>query len=346
MLRLCHTVPALVAVVLASGCFLTNGRGDPPACRDDLVCCDAFGVGVEPLERCPFACPAGSRAASFCSPEGFDGGTPHPPPPPVDAGPIRPPPMCMPQRGIAACLDTVVVQAEAPFRLPVLVDACSCCPVAECSVDLTSTLGAPTLNIVTTLCPDPCDCIACNDALAECDVPPLPEGTYPVVVNGSTAFYLTAAQDGGLVPPPPGCSTFAEPDLCAVGEAINTHRLMPDEVCLFGPNESPEHNQGWWMRTTYGCPDCAELLGPCDVVAERRLTTALPPGYDLRVTTQGHYTACDIDCGPGCFPRQLDCRVPDLEPGGYHRIFVNGTYVGDVSEGTHCLSAPTPPPEP
>ncbi len=344
----CHSVPwhLVLAVALGlplGGCFLFHG-GD--GCSETVIdfCCDPAGFEVTPLSRCPTRCPAGStRSDAICPRPSFpDASVPDASGPVADAGA---PSLCAPVDGVSTCRDPWVAPAGEPFTLPVTLDACGCCPDTQCDVQLGDVEGRPALRVSTRICPDPCDCDGCFPAQAQCEVPSLGPGTYEVVVNGSPSFALEAQVSApGLVPPPPGCATFAEPDRCQISETLDDHALQPSRVCVAAA--PPVAGGGTSLRVEADCTACGELLGPCYAHIEPRLTDDLPPGGEIFLTTRAHWTDCDVDCGPRCRVATLDCALPPLVDGDVYRVFHDGVAVGTFTAGdgrAPCFETPAPP---
>jgi len=325
-------VPGLAcAALLLPGCYLLHQNGEEP-CGPPTgqVCCDADGypARVGP-GACPLSCPAGTRlrAEASCTPS--DGGTAPPPPPPVpadagtpaDAGPL----MCPEVRADATCLESFLVQPGVPFELPVTFDTCACCAATECRAEVTEVLGTPTLRLTTTMCPDPCDCETCVTPRASCAVPALEAGLWDVVVNDAPAFRLPVFPDSGFVPPPPACVSYAEPDVCRLSESVpEVSGYRPGEVCV-------RERGGAALPTTvtvaHHCWGCGDLQGPCSVTLEPRLPADLPPGGEIRLGPTHFATACDVDCPDVCIRAEQSCIVPDLEPGGFYRVWADGEVV-------------------
>ncbi len=298
-------VPASLAVVVlattASGCFLWHSpEGSPP--------------GPRPV---PFS-DAGSRARDAGAglprpPVREDAGRPLLGP---DAGPL----MCPLVRADASCLSSFLVQPGAAFDLPLTFDTCGCCAASECRVEVTSIEGAPTLRLETTLCPDPCDCDACYVPVVHCAVPALAEGAWNVVVNGAPAFSLPVFPDSGLLPPPPACATFAEPDTCSRSEApLDPSGWRPSAVCV--DTRRPDETA---IVVSSDCWSCGDLLGPCVATLEPRVTDDLPPGGEILLAPTHFPTQCDVDCPAICIPAEQRCVVPPLVPGHFYRVHADG----------------------
>ncbi len=322
----CQLVPWLLLFALAPGCYLSHDDGSvdcgPPPGQ---VCCDAFGSVVPPAADCPYICPRGATLVAertcIAPPPPIDAG-----PPPIDAGP---PPACPSVRADAVCLESFGVTPGHAFELPLTFDTCSCCAASECRVEVTSVEGTPTLRIETTLCPDPCECDACVRPEVSCSVPALTEGDWNVVVNGAPAFSLPVFEDSGLVPPPPACASFAEVDHCSVSDGpIGADAWMPTEVCVRDAFE------GTTIEVSSDCWSCQDLHGPCVATVEPRFTDDLPPGGEIRVVPTMFQTMCDVDCPAVCIPATRRCLVPELVPGDYYRVWVNGVQQLSIVAGS------------
>lgn len=343
----CHFVPCLLLGLLAPGCYRMHQNehgtcGPPPG----QVCCDLSGyeVPVAPTE-CPFACPLGTqlRSARVCIPA-IDAGGPGPDPidagpHPIDAGPL----LCPPERATAACLESFLVMPDHAFELPLTFDACGCCATGECRVTgITSVDGVQTLELETTLCPDPCDCDACVQPEVRCEVPPLAAGAWNVVVNGAPAFTLPVFADAGFAPPPPACATFADEDHCALDDAPpDAWGWRPSRVCVaerFGGDVALEVESDCW--------GCGDLAGPCMATVEPRFTDDLPPGGEIQLAPTRFTTMCDVDCPGVCVPATRRCLVPPLVPGQLYRVWADGEVVMafTAGEAARVCSDETRPP--
>ena len=80
----------------------------------------------------------------------------------------------------------------------------------RCGVDVDH--DSQTLNLTTTLCPDPCDCDSCDLPTAQCEIPALGAGLWDVVVNDHPAFRLPISYEREI--PPPRCASYAAEELC------------------------------------------------------------------------------------------------------------------------------------
>lgn len=324
-----HFVPSIaLSLCLLSGCYLNHGEHcGPPAGQ---VCCDAEGRTVTASRECYFdGCPPGSTLVprSLCVPEvepwPIDAG-----PAPFDAGPPDSggPFMCPPVRADATCLESWLVAPGVPFELPVTFDTCGCCAQTECRAEVTSVEGAPTLRLTTTLCPDPCDCSVCRTPEARCAVPPLSEGTWNVVVNGAPAFTLPVFADSGLVPPPPACATYAEPDACSVSAGpLAESGWRPAQVCV--SEELREGVPQTVVTAISDCWSCGDLEGQCLARIEPRFTDDLPPGGEIHLGPTRFSTFCDVDCPAVCMEHEQRCILPPLNPGDVYRVWADGETV-------------------
>lgn len=300
-----HFVPASLAAVLVSvafsGCFLSHAREAAAGPRAD-------------------GGSAGRDAGTGLPPRRVDAGLPG-----ADAATL----MCPLRRADASCLGSFLVAPGRAFDLPVTFDTCACCAAAECRAEVTTVDGAPTLWLETTLCPDPCDCDACNVPVAHCAVPALAEGLWSVVVNGAPAFALPVFADSGLIPPPPGCATFAEPDTCSSSAApLDPSGWRPNELCV--DTATPDETA---IIVTSTCWSCGDLRGPCVATLEPRLTDDLPPGGDILLAPKSFQTACDVDCPDVCIRASQRCVVPHLRDGDFYRVRADGELMLSFTAG-------------
>lgn len=347
---MCHGVSmlALASALTIAGCYEAHERSGAGLCGPPLghVCCLPSGLpaGVAPQE-CPFVCPPGTELEleAACVPRGRrDAGPPPDARPPIDdaavldAGPL--PPGCEPHRADFTCLESFLAPPRVPFTLPVTLDACGCCPGSACGARVDPT--TQTLHLDTALCQDLCDCDACFPANAECAVPALEPGLWNVVVNGAPAFELPVFEDSGLVPPPPACASYAAPDPCASDPFIDPMARVPTRACV-----QEDVNGRTELVLTHDCLSCADLVGPCVVALEPRLTDDLPPGGELRVLETTHTSRCDVDCPEVCMRVDRVCELPPLVPGDLYRVWMGvsllSTFVAGVP--TSCEADPIPP---
>lgn len=302
-------IAALVALTsLSAGCWLVHGRGDPGG-RD---------AGTD-AGRLP---PGARDAGPF-----FTDALALP-----DATTVHPPILrCEPLRPDVSCFESFLVQPGRAFELPFSFDTCGCCIETECAVSVDT--ATHTLSLTTTLCPDPCDCDACITPTGTCSIPPLEEALWRVDVNGFTAFELPVAGDGGLVPPPPACASYADVDRCEPAFPLSGVPFMLGEVCVeLGASRSTLDV----VRIHDPCGTCTFLDGPCYAALTPRLTDDLPPGGDLHIAGTEYGTACDVDCPAVCVPRDHECIVPPLVRGDFYRVFV-----GDEPHGTFVAGEPS-----
>lgn len=297
----------LAAVVgsgaLGSGCYLDHGRVGGPV--------DAGGPALDA------SVPA--HDASFPAHDASRG--------PLDAS--LPPPRCAPTRADLTCLESFQVEPGRAFSLPYVFDQCACCAETECRVAVDRTTR--TVSIATTLCPDPCDCAACNAPRGACDVPPLDEGEWLVVANGAPAFVLPVHPDSGLVPPPPACARYAEIDDSGCGPSTPVPgRSVAGELC-FETDPRPDGLDVIRLRSP--CWPCADRLGPCVARLEPRFTDDLPPGGELFLEPTSYPIACDVDCPAVCVEQQIECFVPELVDGDLYRVHAGGRIVGAFTAG-------------
>jgi hypothetical protein len=226
--------------------------------------------------------------------------------------------------------------AGLPFELPFQFDGCGCCVETECDVDVD--VPTRTLRLGTHLCPDPCDCDACNTPRGVCSVPALPTsaaGEWTVEVNGVAAFEIGLV-DGfdPMAPAPPGCATYAEPDTCGARPDFTTgpirgtcveHAVLLDREIL---------------RMRHPCWGCGQIDSSCEVIVRPRYTDDLPPGGDITLHAADYATSCDILCPDVCTEHVRACALPELEPGGFYRVYVDGEVVRTFTQGEPSESCP------
>ncbi|WP_157068561.1 hypothetical protein [Sandaracinus amylolyticus] len=248
---------------------------------------------------------------------------------PVDAGQVRDAGLtCAPTRADFACLESFAVPAGRDFTLPLAFDTCGCCAQTECAV-VDVTRDSQTLRLVTALCPDPCDCDACNTPIAQCEIPALPPGEWLVEVNGAPAMRLPVV-DEELPLPPGGCIDFAEDDACTRGPGVFEGRAMrPSRACVRRGIGGTSHDE---LDLTEECGTC-DRESTCEVRVMTRLTTDLPPGSDLHVTAGRYVGGCDGICPPVCIENTRTCALPSLPPGDVNRIFVDGSPILTFTSG-------------
>lgn len=240
----------------------------------------------------------------------------------IDPADARPPPvdaalMCPVVRADFTCLPSFLVQPGRPFTLPLSFDALACCAEAECVVAVDA--SSQTLRLTSMLCADTCGCAATNTPVAECAVPALSPGSWLVEVNGSVAYRLPVMEDSGLVPPPPTCVNFQEPDPCMGRTAISEY-VGGAVACA---QQAPFATR-YWIELIENCSNCTRE-STCTVRLEPRLTADLPLGGDLHVTPLRFHGECDPECSGVCVEQTRRCEAPPLEDGRYYRVFVDDT---------------------
>jgi hypothetical protein len=231
---------------------------------------------------------------------------------PVDTADIDVGLRCTPTRAEYACMADSIVPSGEAFVLPMGIRACSCCPNGECHVRVRDDR---TLEITTTLCDIDCDCEGCNDAQIACEVPPLGEGTWRVMVNGEAAMELRADRPRPGVAEP-RCVEHAQIDFCAPGRpglAISGE-LNVDSICA-----DVTVSGAYEVVVVDNCWGCGQLDGPCE-------TTLFPsddpdaPGGVIQVVSYTSDTECDVDCPDVCIRHERRCKLPPLVPGGVYAI--------------------------
>lgn len=252
---------------------------------------------------------------------------------PVDAG--RPAvdasvPLMCPLVAADAFCGYLPLQAGRRQILPLTFDTCACCAETECDVRVSP--ASRSIELTTTLCPDPCDCDTCEAPTVECELPPLPPGEWRVSINGAPAFELPFVE-GSIEATSPLCLTRAAEDACApssvfgVLEAWNAGALCAEAARgSFAPSQ---------IEIFGDCAPCAFLQGPCTASMSERFTDDLPPGADLHVDLQMYPTTCDVDCPAVCTTGSQTCVTPPLRPGHFYRVFTgDDALIGSFVAGT------------
>lgn len=297
----------LLLSALAPGCALVHERGAPlvdagPIARDGWIGQD---TGPVPADVGP---------------------------PPEDTGPPR----CPATRPDTTCLASFQVAPDRELFLPYDFDACGCCVETECVTSVDE--AQRTIAIDTTLCPDVCDCDACGATHGSCRVPPLAEGTWTVVANGVPAFELPVLADSALIPPPPGCASYADADPCG-GALPFAGRVLGEGVC-WAPRASTSTLDVLTVVDT--CAGCSDAAGPCYATLEPRLTDDLPPGGDLHLVVEQYRTNCELNCPPVCTPLEHTCVVPALVRGDFYRVYLGDVLTGSFVAGETGSCSATP----
>ena len=170
-------------------------------------------------------------------------------------------------------------------------------------------------------------------------MPALERGIWSVVVNDAPAFALPVMEDSGLVPPPPTCVRYAEPDRCDDRDTLTLSEAPASSVCA---EHAPDGS--FRLRLRHDCWDCHDLEGPCLVVLEPRLTDDLPPGGELRVISTSHATECDVDCPGVCLPGERTCPTPPLVAGELYRVWRGTEALTTFTAGSlpPCATDPAP----
>ncbi len=294
MNALCRPVPILLTLLSLTAC--AEARVTPPA-----------DAGTPPSDA---AAPDGSaRDAATPDADLPDTGTPDAAVP--DAGLL-----CPLLRANGVCLETTIVPAGRPFELPFQLDTCGCCPSTECAVGVDP--ATRTLRVTTTFCADPCDCAACNPAVARCAFPALDAGTWTLEVNGEPASRLAVGAEPGLVPAPAACIDFAELTTCESATPLDGAPQRATDVCV-----TSDRAQRHIVNLVDTCGGCT-LEGPCVVTVEKRSTDDLPPGNEIRVSATRYENACMPACLAVCMETTRTCILPPLVEGETQRVYVEG----------------------
>lgn len=272
--RACQGVPftAIMGTLILGGCF---GSHDPPGERprpDAMVTTDGGTTDAATLD------------ASL------------------------PPPMCpahVPDR-VCVLEDTGAVPPGVPYSLPIAVEGCYCSETFTCAAAIT----APNvLSLSIGLCPSLADCDGCVPTIeGRCELPPLTEGNWRVLVNGAPSFDLPVA-----VPTPgfvarPVCFVPAPPPEPAYDcEWPGTFFTAPATVCH--PAAAPA-GQSVTIRVAHECAECFDVAGACTVAIEADRIVVQPTERQCGCATCGA-------CPDVCFRLETTCRTPPLSPGRY-----------------------------
>ncbi len=294
----CHFGSLVLTVALASlaGCYRSHAAGFE---------CDCCGIAF--IISDPASCTA-AACAPICAAVG-DGGVPardaarRDSPLPADCG-ARPLDLM--------CFDHV--RAGTPTNVTITLapgEECFCDQALSCEV---SVLSGGQLSLTTALCPEVPICRACSGPpVATCTLPPLPEGTWEVLVNGERALDLPVTPTDvfperadvcvrrAIVD---GCGAIWEPTSFEVGRACHDDVVSPGTTV---PIRVYDACGGCWQR------------GPCDV-------TVFDDIIRVRATRMPY--SCDIACPPVCNPDEHVCLTPPLAPGRY-RVVIDGLAVDE-----------------
>ncbi|MCB9614997.1 MAG: hypothetical protein H6722_21380 [Sandaracinus sp.] len=311
---------------LALGCFRSRSNGGEDGgtrCTipEGFVCCSARGPEASPPSACPYRCPDRTVLTPLeeCVPP-MDAGLP-----PADSavGYCSPP-----VPGDHVCLPQQFAPAGRPFQLPVTMDGCGCCPPTGCSVAVDE--GRKHLLVHTTVCheEDVCDCDSCQRPVATCEIPALARGDWTVESLNGGSFALRVEDEISLVPEPPACTTFGEADGCTRAPLENLRPDPVSRICI-ERNETGRH----LARLVNDCGGCAHQ-GPCVARVRERLTDDLPPGGEIELEPTVYFGDCDGACPPVCIETERECPLPELLPGGYYRVWVDGRPRLSFVEGT------------
>ena len=219
-----------------------------------------------------------------------------------------------------------------PFTLPVSIggeDECFCGETIACSVSVRpGPDGRPVeLDLNTALCVDGALCDACFPFVdGACEVPALPEGDYPVWVNGERGFDIHV--EGGDFIGGASCETVAVPDTAGCGPVLWPPRsFMAGEVCR--PEEVAPATRST-IRVVDTCATCGQQPGPCTVTIDE---TGIIPTLVVEATTTD--SMCDFDCPSICMRLEHECVVPPLPSGsGGYNVVVNGSSYGMMQVGS------------
>lgn len=266
---------------------------------------------------------------------------PDTPPVPRDAGPLPDVPSACPLlRADASCVESLQIIAGQPFELPFQYDTCACCFETSCNVVVDE--AARTLRLSTGLCPDECDCVACNTPRGSCAIPPISEaavGQWTVEMNGTDAFRIgVVPSDVSVEPPARACATYAEPDPCG-GRPNLLAGPVPGEVCV----EVVPHADRTTLRVIDFCAPCGHYDSVCNVAVHPRLTDDLPFGYDIELHPGAGVSSCELVCPGVCEVRARECDVPALDPTAFNRVRIDGELVATYGPGVPTMACAAGP---
>lgn len=310
--KLCQMV-LLVCLGTSAGCFGSHGGGAMDASVDGSRTDARADSAVPPDATLP------PRDAT--------------PPPPRDATPPPPPPECDAVRATRACVDTGFVPPGVPFSLPIAVGGdggCYCGEDLECDARI---VGDHLLELNTLVCSRGDVCDACFPWLdGACELPPLDEGSWQVVINGDDAFELIAR------PIPPSIEPMARCYEASVPVPEGTFCPFPGELLPSGseicyPAAAPAH-EPMKITVTNTCAGCDDYSGGCSI-------TVVGDAIEVRALTRSCNCPSCGACPEICQREEVSCYTPALEAGDY-RVMVGGrridtiTIGGDISVGELC----------
>lgn len=276
---------AWAAVLLCAGCYAAHPReggdaGSPDARRTD--------TGGAPPD-------AGTDATR----------------PPADAPPdalVSPDAACMDvaERSTRVCVltPTGTIPAEEPYTLRVERSLCLC-EARSCDVRV----SGERIDLALRTCAGDVLCSECTTE-AECPLPPMPEGTRQLWVDGVFAGSVRAEPRRMVTEAQPACWAIPErPDESLVCTANVVERPGPSQLCHRMLEDVGTHVA---FELTLECAGCFDWSAGCEAIRESSRSVLLRPRLQ----------ACDCPscgaCEPGvCFPQVVRCQTPPLRDGLY-----------------------------
>ncbi|HJK89874.1 MAG TPA: hypothetical protein RMH85_18975 [Polyangiaceae bacterium LLY-WYZ-15_(1-7)] len=332
--------PLALAPLLLLGCFRSSGAEPDDTCDccgvevrllegqrcNESLCapicrsvrdggagstCDCCGttIAVRPGESC-----GGGVCDPYCAAPDDAG---------VDSGPDAGRD-CSPRAATLACYS--YVPEGSANRIDVRIGGEGECYCGE-SVGCVATLsGERQLSLETSLCTDGFLCDACFPFVTgTCELPPVEEGVYDVLVNGDPGFRLAVGPDDVFPEWGLTCHRMAERTECGVTWPPRDYAIS--EACHpdVAPPERPVA-----IRLTDECGGCGSLSGPCRVDVFDDLVRVFPSRVE---------DPCAGDCPPVCMPREEVCYTPPL-PAGTWRVQVDGLEAPETTIVVGSVAAP------
>jgi hypothetical protein len=271
-----------LCAALTAGCFSTSGRGEDAARPDDGGVLEDTAVGPDAQPDAPL---------------------------PTDASPDAP--SCEPveERSIRFCVltPTGTIPAGEPYALRIERSSCLCAR-RSCGVRVRE--GRVELSVET--CGPELVCDECTTEV-ECALPPLPEGTHEVYVDGVLSGTVRAAPRRVVMDAQPACwAVPEEPDEGLRCDASLVARPGPDELC-----HRRLEDVGTFVSfdVAFDCGGCFDWSAGCEAIRESPRSVLLRPRLQTCACVES--CGCDPDV---CFPQTVRCQTPALRDGEYDVI--------------------------